>query len=178
VTLNLNGTRLTRISHGRAALRPGRDFTVSGDQLTFSAGALSRLVGDRAYGVNAVLSARFSRGVPWKFNVITYDTPVLGDAAGTSESLMIPAAFNGDQLATMEARYADGSNAGPHNWTSFKEFDVTFAPDYAANQITLRSAFFAEVNDGTVNLTFHFWSGATLSYVLTKSAGTVTGTAG
>jgi hypothetical protein len=32
------------------------------------------------------------------------------------------------------------------------------------------------VNDGTVNLTFHFWSGETKTYTLTKTGTTVTGT--
>jgi endoglucanase len=32
------------------------------------------------------------------------------------------------------------------------------------------------VNDGTVNLTFHFWSGDTVTYTLTKTGTTVTGT--
>jgi endoglucanase len=45
---------------------------------------LTRLVGERAYGANAVLSATFSHGAPWTFNAITYDAPVLGDATGTS----------------------------------------------------------------------------------------------
>jgi endoglucanase len=77
----------------------------------------------------------------------------------------------------MEAKYADGSNAGPHNWTSFKEFDVAFAPNYSANNISLTSAFFNEVNNGArVTLTFHFWSGARVTYFVTKSGSSVTGT--
>ena len=70
-----------------------------------------------------MLTARFSRGVPWRFHVITYDTPVLSNASGTTASFAIPTAFRGDQLATMEAKYDDGTNAGPHDWTSFKEYD-------------------------------------------------------
>jgi hypothetical protein len=123
-----------------------------------------------------VLTARFSRGASWKFQVITFDTPVLQSADGTTDSFVIPAAFHGDLLATMEARYADGSNAGPQDWTSFKEFDWTFAPDYQADEITLRPAFFAEVDeDAPVTLTFHFWSGATLEYTVAKSGSAVTG---
>jgi endoglucanase len=76
----------------------------------------------------------------------------------------------------MEAKYADGSNAGPHNWTSFKEFDVTFAPNYSSNVITLTAAFFNEVNNGArVTLTFLLWSGARVTYYVTKSGSTVTG---
>ena len=179
VTLNLNGNTLTGIFHDRRPLIRGRDYTLTGDQLTFSAATLTRLQGGKGLGVNAVLSARFTRGVPWKFTVITSDTPVLQNAAGTTTSLAIPAAFNGDQLATMEATYADGTNAGPQNWTPFKEFWLTFMPDYTANTITLTPTFFAEVNDtAPVTLTFHFWSGAIVKYTVTRTGTTVTGTTG
>jgi hypothetical protein len=76
----------------------------------------------------------------------------------------------------MEAKYADGTNAGPANWTSFKGFADHFRPDYTANTITLKDLFFAEVTDGSpVTLTFHFWSGTKLTYKITKSGTTVTG---
>ncbi|TDB69741.1 cellulase family glycosylhydrolase, partial [Micromonospora sp. KC723] len=179
LTLNLNGTSFVGVRQGNTDLVRGSDYTVSGDQLTFTAAALTRLTGNRAYGVNATLHLRFSAGVPWRVNVITYDRPVLSNATGTTASFAIPTQFRGDQLATMEAKYADGSNAGPHDWTSYKEFDVTFAPNYSTNQITLTSAFFADVADNRpVTLTFHFWSGEQVSYQVTKSGSTVTGVTG
>lgn len=111
--------------------------------------------------------------------MITYDTPVLSNATGTTAAFAIPTQFRGDQLATMEARYADGSNAGPHDWTSFKEFDVAFSPDYPGNRITLTDTFFGEVRDGApVTLTFHFWSGAQVTYRVTRSGSNVTGVTG
>jgi len=178
VTLNLNGAKLTGIFQGTKKLAAGADYRLSGDQLTFTAAALTRLTGDRAYGVNAVLSARFDQGVPWKFRVITNDLPVPQNASGTTSAFAVPTAFNGDLLATMEAKYADGTNAGPHGWTSYKEFAVAFSPDYAAGTITLTPTFFNEVNDGApVTLTFHFWSGATVQYTVVRSGSTVTGTA-
>lgn len=177
LTLNLNGLQFQGLRQGSTDLASGTDYTVSGNTLTLTASALTRLVGDRAYGVNANIQARFSAGVPWRISIITYDPPVLSNATGQTGSFTIPTQFRGDQLATMEAKYADGGNAGPHDWTSFKEFDVTFAPDYRANTITLKPEFFAEVNDGQrVTLTFHFWSGATITYHVTKSGGSVTGT--
>lgn len=63
-----------------------RDYTIEGDQLTLTASALTRLSGSRGYGTNAVLTARFSHGEPWRFHVITHDTPVLSDATGTTAS--------------------------------------------------------------------------------------------
>ena len=39
-------------------------------------------------------------------------------ATGSTSSFAIPTQFNGDVLSTMQARYADGSNAGPATWTA------------------------------------------------------------
>jgi endoglucanase len=176
VTLNLNGATVTAVRQGTTNLAQGSDYTISGNTLTLTAAALTRLSGSRAYGVNATIHVVFSQGVPWRINIISYDPPQLSNATGTTSAFSIPTQFRGDTLATMEARYTDGSNAGPQNWTSYKEFDVTFAPNYASNAITLTSALFAEVNDGArVALTFHFWSGTTVTYYVTKSGGTVTG---
>ncbi|MET8153786.1 cellulase family glycosylhydrolase [Actinoplanes sp. NPDC005259] len=176
ITLNPNGATFRALRQGSTDLVRGTDYTLSGDQLTLTAAALTRLTGSRAYGVNAVLSARFSTGVPWRINIITYDVPVLQNATGTTSSFAVTTAFRGDQLATMEANYADGSNAGPQNWTPYKEFDRTFAPNYSAGTITLTADFFAEVNDNArVTLKFHFWSGAVLTYYVTRSGGNVTG---
>ncbi|WP_435871836.1 cellulase family glycosylhydrolase [Micromonospora echinofusca] len=176
LTLNPNGTTFQGLYQGGTALAQGSDYTVSGNQLTLTASALTRLVGNRAYGVNATLQARFSAGVPWRIDVVTYDPAVLSNATGNTTSFAVPTQFRGDQLATMEARYADGRNAGPHDWTPFKEFDVAFAPDYPGNRITLTEAFFAAVDDGArVTLTFHFWSGTTVTYHVTRSGGSVTG---
>ncbi len=169
LTLNLNGTTFQGLT--------GADYTLNGNTLTLSAETVTRLVGNRAYGINATLQARFSTGVPWRIDVITYDPPLLANATGTTAAFAVPTQFRGDQLATMEAKYADGSFAGPHNWTAFKEFDVTFAPDYAGNRIVLKPEFFAEVTDGArVTLTFHFWSGTTVTYHVTRSGTSVTGT--
>lgn len=177
VTLNLNGTRFVALTDGRKPLKAGKDYRVSGSTLTLSAALLDRLVGD-GYGTQATLTAWFTRGVPWRIEVVGYDEPVLASATGTTEDFAVPTQFHGDRLATMEATYADGSFAGPHGWTAFKEFDVAFAPDEDAGEIVLRPAFFAEVTDGApVTLTFHFWSGATVDYTVVRDGTTVTGTA-
>jgi hypothetical protein len=77
----------------------------------------------------------------------------------------------------MEAKYADGSNAGTATWTSYQQFNTTFSPDYPGGAIDLTSDFLASLTDGTpVTLTFHFWSGTTVSYQVTRSGNSVTGT--
>ncbi|MFD1046231.1 X2-like carbohydrate binding domain-containing protein, partial [Kibdelosporangium lantanae] len=177
LTLNPNGTTFLGLWQGNTPLARGRDYTVSGNQVTLTAAALTRLVGNRAYGVNATIQARFSCGVPWQVNVISDDTPVLSDANGSTSSYTVPTQFRGDVLATMEARYADGSNAGPANWTSYQQFNSAFTPGYADNTLGLTADFFNAVTDNApVTLTFHFWSGATVTYHVTRSGTSVTGT--
>ena len=178
LTLNLNGTSFRGLWQGGTKLVAGRDFTVSGSQLTLTAKALTRLAGDRAYGVNATLQARFSHGLPWQIDVVTYDTPVLSNATGTTGSFTVPTQYRGDVLATMEAKYADGSNAGQTNWTPYQEFNRAFSPDYPNGTIILTSDFLNALHDGeSATLTFHFYSGATVIYHVTKSGSSVTGTA-
>jgi hypothetical protein len=65
----------------------------------------------------------------------------------------------------MEARRADGSPAGPANWTPFKEWGV-FLPNYANDTITLADDFFKGEPAGTIDLKFHFWSGRVVTYQL------------
>ncbi|GAA2295648.1 cellulase family glycosylhydrolase [Streptomyces hawaiiensis] len=178
LTLNPNGTTFRGLWQGNTPLVRGQDYTVSGNQLTLTASALTRLAGNRAYGTNATIQARFSRGVPWNIYVTTYDKPVLSGASGnTSDGLSIPTQFRGDLLATMESEYADGSAAGNTSWTPYQEFNGAFSPIYSGNAITLTPAYLNALRDGEqVTLTFHFWSGATVTYRVTKNGGSVTGT--
>lgn len=176
LTLNLNGTTFQGLRVGTTNLVQGTDYTISGSTLTIKASRLTTLLGDRSYGVRGSVQAVFSQGAPWRISVISYDQPTMSAATGASASFAIPTQFKGDQLATMEAKYADGTPAGPQNWTSYKEFARAFSPDYAAGTISLPTAFWAEVNDGQkVTLTFHFWSGKTVTYYVTESGGNVTG---
>lgn len=177
LTLNPNGTKFCGLWQGSTPLAPGLDYTVTDNQLTLTARALTRLTGDRRYGVNATLQARFSRGLPWTIDVTTFDTPVLSNATGTTGSFTIPTQYRGDVLATMEAKYADGSNAGPAGWTPYQEFNAAFSPDYRGGTIIQTPDFLNALHDGEpVTLTFHFHSGATVTYHVTKSGGSVTGT--
>lgn len=177
VQLNLNGNTLTSLSVNGTTLKSGTDYTLNGSTLTFKASQLTKLTSSGKLGVNATIVAKFNRGADWKFNVVLYNTPKLSSTTGTTSSFAIPTAFNGDQLATMEAVYVNGGNAGPHNWTSFKEFETTFSPAYSEGKIKLQQAFFNELNDTTVTLKFHFWSGEIVNYTIKKSGSTVTGTA-
>ncbi len=175
VTLNLNGRTLSSLTVNGTTLQSGTDYSLSGSNLTFKASRLNQLTSSGNLGKSAVITAKFNGGADWKFNVVLYQTPKLSNASGTTSSFSIPTAFNGDQLATMEAVYTSGGNAGPQNWTSFKEFETAFSP--TSNAIKLQPAFFNETNNGTVKLTFHFWSGEKVTYTINKNGSSVTGTA-
>ncbi|MYS88655.1 MULTISPECIES: cellulase family glycosylhydrolase [Streptomyces] len=177
LTLHPNGTRFRGLWHGRTKLVEGRDYTLfDKTRLVLTAGALTRLTGDREYGVNATLQARFSRGLPWQIEVVTYDEPVLSDATGRTDAFTIPTQYRGDVLATMEARYGDGSNAGQTDWTPYQEFNKSFSPDYGKDTIILQPEFLDALRDGEpVTLTFHFYSGEKLMYHVKKSGDSVTG---
>ncbi|MFF3341302.1 cellulase family glycosylhydrolase [Streptomyces flavidovirens] len=175
--LNLNGTSFQGLWQGDTKLVAGRDYTVSGTNLTLTAKALTRLVGNRAYGVNSTLKARFSRGLPWQIDIVTQDTPVLTNATGTNASFTVPTQYRGDDLAAMHSTYADGTNAGPLDWNPYQEFNKAFSPDYPNGGIMLTREFLNSLRDGeTATLVFHFYSGATVTYHVTKSGSSVTGT--
>ncbi|MFC0434351.1 cellulase family glycosylhydrolase [Kutzneria buriramensis] len=177
ITLNTNGLFFAGLWQGDVPLIPFLDYTLDGNQLTLTSRALTRLAGDRVYGVDSTLQVRYSRGVPWQLHVRSADRPVLSDATGTTTSLAIPTQFHGDLLATMEATYADGTNAGPASWTSYQQFGYSFSPDYTAGTTTMTSDFLNSLKDGApVKLTFHYWTGTSLTYHVTKSGNTVTGT--
>ncbi|GHE13768.1 cellulase family glycosylhydrolase [Streptomyces alanosinicus] len=177
LTLNLNGTKFRGLWDGDTKLAEGRDYTVFEDRLTLTASALTRLTGNRAYGVNATLQARFSRGLPWQIDVVTNDTPELSNTTGTAAKFTIPTKYQGDQLATMESTYADGTNAGPTSWNPYQEFNGAFSPDYANGTIILTADMLKALRDGEqATLTFHFHSGAKVKYKVTKSGDSVTGT--
>ncbi|WP_336076525.1 cellulase family glycosylhydrolase [Paenibacillus sp. 203] len=176
VTLNLNGNHLKSLSVNSKKLKQDTDYTLSGDTLTFKASLLTSLTTSDKYGENAVITAKFNKGADWNFRVVVYDTPKFSAVEGTTQAFTIPTDFRGSQLATMEAVYTNGGNAGPQDWTPYKEFGNTFAPAYDANGIKLLPEFFNSVKDGDVTLKFHFWSGDVVTYKITKSGTRVTGT--
>lgn len=172
--LNLHGNTFKDLIYGGKPLSAGTDYALNGDQLVFKASLLKRLLTGKT-GTNAIVTCKFSAGADWKINVISYALPQLKDAKGSSYGLTIPTQFNGDQLSSMEAVYAKGGNAGPNNWTSFKQMAVSFTPDNAGNTIKLSEKFFDQTKDGKIILTFHFWSGDAIKYTLTKDQSKVTG---
>jgi endoglucanase len=174
IKLNLNGNTLINIKNREQVLVNGTDYELSGDTLTLKASLLDSIITD-SFGTNATLTLEFNTGADWNVKVIYYDTPTMESVNGFSSNYRIPTNFNGDRLATIHATYKSGNNAGPQNWTPFKEFDRAFKPDYFNKNIHLTSNFFNEVNNGDVILKMHFWSGDIVEYTFTKNGSSITG---
>ncbi|WP_454191143.1 cellulase family glycosylhydrolase [Paenibacillus sp. Marseille-Q7038] len=173
IPLEPNGNEFQNVNMNGKTLMKDQDYTIHENILTLKANFLGQW-SDTAYGKQAELNINFTSGADWKLNIITYDVPQLSETSGSSDELIIPVQFNGDQLATMESLYEDGRNAGPADWTSFKEFGHSFVPSYETNEIKLTKAFFDEISDGKVTLKFHFWSGENIEYIIEKDGTTVT----
>lgn len=176
IRLSLNGNSLSEIREGDRVLAAGSDYTLDGDLLTLR-GELIKSLAKGDLGVNAELTCKFSAGADWKLRLIRFDTPKLNGAKGGRSSFNIPAQFNGDRLATMEATYASGGNAGPDGWTPYKEFGKSFKPNEEGTLVTLTKDFFDQVQDGEVLLKLHFWSGEVVDYRLAVEGNNVAGTA-
>jgi endoglucanase len=174
IPLNLNGNIFVSLTNGGNLLTPGLDYTLNGNVLTLKASLLAPYASG-GYGVKAVLDANFSSGVPWKLFVRHHAAPALGAASGSKAvDLVIPASFNGDRLATMEAKYVAAPGypyPGPADWTAFKLYREVYQPNYGNNTITIKKEFFAATSNEPVDLTFHFWSGRKVNYRLTFQPG-------
>ncbi|MDI9414369.1 MAG: X2-like carbohydrate binding domain-containing protein, partial [Bacillota bacterium] len=174
--LELNGNELLSITLDGRELEKGVDWDIAFGRLALKAQFLERFNLDE-YGVVGTLKCQFSAGVPWEIYIISHDTPVLEAVESARNRFRIPVQFKGDLLATMEAVYEKGGNAGPADWTSYKEFGSSFKPLYEQNSIELPAAFFKDIKDGVpVKLKFHFWSGERVEYTVTKNKMQVIGT--
>ncbi len=173
IKVTYNGNKLKGISLDKKELVLNTDYTLNDDTIILSKNVFEGLIDKTKedYGVKGVLEFSFSEGANWKVYLNYYNTPVFKPVSGTSSSISIPVEFNGTKLSTMEAIYTNGStgNAGPQNWTSYKQFGETFSPDYLNNSITINNKFFKETKNGDILLKFHFQSGEILEYTITKS---------
>ena len=182
IPLNLNGNSFLSLNDGATPLTLGSDYVINGSALTVKASALAQYASG-AYGEKTVLTANFTGGSPgWKLHVRHQTTSVLSAVSGTKGAvagLVIPAAFNGDLVATMEAKYVNGGSPypGENNWTPFKQYNRAFVPNYSNNTITLKREFLTNTTNDAIDLTFYFWSGKKENYRLTfQAAGEISGT--
>lgn len=167
IYLNLNGNSVVSVQAGAATLVPTTDYILAGSVLTLKASVLAQYA-SAPYGEKTTLTINVNSGPAWKIHVRYAAPPVAsGFTTLNGGKVSIPTAFNGDVLATIECRYADGSNAGPVGWSAFPFWGINsdFYPDYANNAIVLNSHFFNSAPaNSVINFKFHFWSGKVLNY--------------
>lgn len=185
--LTLNDRQLESIALDGYTLASGDDYTLSGDTLQINASFLTEVLEDNV-GKYGHLELQFDNGYVWKVELRVFDVPILSDYSSNVPDFYIPTVFNGDQLITMEAVYADdpSQSAGPQNWTSFKEFGYVFNPNPNEDKISFvydewngYSRFFSETDvNREVLITLHFLSGTTLTYNVIHDGEVVTGVIG
>lgn len=163
INLNLNGNSFVSLTDGMTTLSEGDAYKLQGSLLTIKGSYLAQYASG-AFGEKTVLSVNVNSGPAWRIHVRNYNVPVASAGTGTIGGMNIPVAFNGDKLATMEAKYTDGSAAGSIFWNSYQGYNNDFVPNEWNNTITLPSAYFTAVHSGTINLAFHFWSGNIVRY--------------
>jgi aryl-phospho-beta-D-glucosidase BglC (GH1 family) len=176
IPLNLNGNSFVSLTNGANTLTPGVDYTFDAGVLTVKASALAPYASG-AFGEQAVFTANFSAGMPWKLHVRHLGVAALSAIpalkANKSGDVIISSAFNGDLVATMEAKYVNGDlpYPGQQNWTSFKEYTAAYLPSYGNNTLAIKKSFFDNTTNNPIELTFYFWSGRIEHYRLTFSPG-------
>lgn len=174
LSLNLNGNTFKGLFAGEQGLTRGTDYELEGERLLLKSALLQRMI-TKEYGINGVLTAKFSAGADWTIKLIYYDTPSLKSSQGPQGIYTLPVQFNGDSLATLEAVYSGGGNAGPSDWTPFKEYIRHFYPDYQTGEIKFTDEFWSGVKDGEVQMKMHFRSGEVIPYTITKDGFSIVG---
>lgn len=174
IPLTLNGNTFEGIYDGKTALTEGVDYTYANNTVTLKGSYITSLInGD--YGKKATLTMKFSSGADWEQHIIYYNTPVLKDAAGTTEKFNIPVEFNGAiaEKAT--------SQTGPYNWVSnntwweFLEYDSEWTADYTTNEIKMLPNYLKVVGSKTLDLIFRFYDGTVVTYTITSDGSKITG---
>lgn len=119
-----NGNTLQKISLGSKTLSKGKDYSVAGEMVTFSAAFLSTVITPSSpTGSIANLTLTFSRGAALLVNVLQYNTPVLGRTSAPlpapATDLLVPITWAGqNRPAAIKAIKADGTYL-VDDWTQY-----------------------------------------------------------
>lgn len=171
-----HGLTFETLSYKGVLLRKEVDYTVTDTSILFKKEFLEEQTKAEGFGEQGQFICHFSGGNDWIIHLVQWQKPVLKDISGKIGAFAIPVNFNGDQLATLEIQYADGSNTEPSNWSSYKEYGVVFVPNYRYKMIELKPVLLENLNDGDALVKLHFRSGIVLEYNLNKNGKTLVGT--
>ena len=121
---SFNGNKLSKISKGSKQLASGKDFSVQGESIAFSAAYLQSILTPTAGTGNlANLTLTFNRGAALEVAVIQYATPTLASTSGTlpaaGQDLLLPLTWSGlNRPAAVKATKADGTFL-VDDWTQY-----------------------------------------------------------
>ncbi|KAF1941519.1 endoglucanase D precursor [Clathrospora elynae] len=178
-----NGNKLSKISLGSKQLASGKDFTVSGEKITFSAAYLRTILTPTSpLGPLANLTLAFNSGAALTVNILQYSIPTLSSttsalpAAGTD--LLIPITWAGqNRPAAVKAVKSDGTFL-VDDWTQYlgplQQARMTYNSqwDWTTEGLLIKAAALDVVRSGGKSTTFtiEFYpreEGNSVEYVVT-----------
>jgi hypothetical protein len=159
--VTFNGNTLQGIYDGNKQLVAGKDYVCDNYKVTLKGSYINSVI-KSGYGINATLTMKFSAGADWNIYIDHYEKPVVGTGQMVGNNFEIPVQFNGSKLLTLEAVYSNGTGAGPNNWTTYKEYNNIYTPDYTSNKVIIKDKFFAEAKAEKITFKLHFQSGEIL----------------
>jgi endoglucanase len=162
-----NGNTLQKISLGSKQLAKGKDYTVSGSSITFSAAYLKSIITPTSpTGSLANLTLTFNRGAALQINVVQYSTPSLSSTSGplpaAGQDLLIPIAWSGvgtNRPAAVKATKADGTFL-VDDWTQYlgplQQGRMTYSGqwDWNAQGVLIKAAALDVVRAAGQSVTF------------------------
>jgi endoglucanase len=183
---HFNGNKLSKIVSPKKTLNQGRDYTVSGESITFKSAFISSVFTPTSQtGSLANLTLTFTRGTSLTVNMLQYTTPDLATTSSklpaTSADLLIPLTWSGqDRPAAIKAVKSDGTYL-VDDWTQYlpelQKGRMTYGNqwDWNAQGVVLKAAAVEAVRQvaGSVQFvvfTVEFWprvQGNAVNYTLT-----------
>jgi endoglucanase len=160
-----NGNTLSKISLGSRQLAKGKDYTVNGESITFSAAYLKTIITPTSpTGSLGVLTLTFNRGANLQINILQYLTPTLSSTSGAvpaaGQDLLIPITWAGvDRPAAVKATNADGTFL-VDDWTQYlgplQQGRMTYSGqwDWNAQGVLIKAAALDAVRAGGQSVTF------------------------
>ena len=144
--------------------------------VTFRGDFLKRFAeGD--YGKKAEITLSFSEGTDWHIAVYHSADALYGTISSRTQGMRIPVQFNGNIVTTLEAVDPEtGAGVGPHDWTTYKEFNYTFTVNYESGFITPTKEFKKEFKGDSVLFRIHYADGKVDEYIMDIADGIVSGT--
>ncbi|CAO2657328.1 Nn.00g034540.m01.CDS01 [Neocucurbitaria sp. VM-36] len=182
---HFNGNTLTKITlaSSNESLTKDKDYTVSGETITFSSSFLSTILTPSApTGSLANLTLTFDKGASLLVNILQYATPVLASTSSalpaTSADLLIPITWAGqNRPAAVKALKSDGTYL-VDDWTQYmgplQQARMTYGGqwDWDGSHVILKSAVLDAVRAGgkTTRFTIEFYpreEGNSVDYTIT-----------